>query len=511
MNHSNENDIALYVRALTDAGGEVYEVGGPVRDRIMGRKLKDHDLLCRHLNMKRISALLKPYGKVAAVGKSFGVIKFHPHKAKDLEIDIALPRRESSTGTGHRDFDVDYDPELPVEEDLGRRDFTINAMAMSLASGELIDPYSGMADLEKKILRMVFPRAFEEDPLRLVRAIQFAARLNFTIEDGTWAAMKEASPLIKTVSEERIGMELGKLMTAPKPSVGFNLMYECGLLEHIMPELIAIKGIDQDKQPGDDVYGHTMRALDASRSDDVIEYAGDLDVMLAVLLHDLGKAKTARFHTPAKRVVFFGHQMASAKLAKKIIVRLKLTTIGINSKDVIKLIENHMFETKASFTDRAIRRFVSKVGKDLIFKLIDVRLSDNRGGKHPYGIKGGMRLRARIYEELEKKPPFGPGDLAINGTDLMDMGIAEGPAIGCALGMLVERVLDDPEFNTREQLLALAKEIVENPSIINELCAKRMKAKDERRKATSNGNSPEIADDKEDRPRKGGQTHLQGR
>jgi poly(A) polymerase/tRNA nucleotidyltransferase (CCA-adding enzyme) len=509
---NNDSEVSTYVSALSDAGGELYEVGGPVRDRLMGRASKDHDLLCRHLTMRRISSLLKPYGKVAAVGKSFGVLKFSPHRAKGMEIDIALPRREVSTGVGHRDFDVDYDPELAVEDDLGRRDFTINAMALSLADGEIIDPYGGKSDLKKKILRMVFPRAFDEDPLRLVRAIQFTARFGLTIEKKTWEEMKRCAPLIKTVSGERIGMEIAKLMTAEKPSVGFDLMCECGLMEHILPELIAIKGIEQDKQPGDDVYGHTMRALDAARSDHAIENSGDLEVMFAVLLHDLGKARTARFHPPSKRVVFFGHQVVSARLARHIMGRLKLSTVGIKTQNVNRLIENHMFETKANFTDRAIRRFISKVGKDLIFKLMDMRLADNRGGKHPYGIKGATRLKARIREEIDRKPPFGPGDLAINGNDLMRMGLAEGPAVGITLAMLVERVLDDPGLNTQEQLLALAREIMEDSDKLQEAAAERMKERSAQgSRAPKKDNSPEKTDGKKNRSGKGGRTRIQGR
>ncbi|MFH1829770.1 MAG: HD domain-containing protein [Pseudomonadota bacterium] len=482
LNRSKHNDISIYTDILTKAGGEVYEVGGPVRDRIMGKKAKDHDLLCRHLSMKRISALLSPYGKVAAVGKSFGVIKFCPHRAKELAVDIALPRRELSTGDGHRDFDVNFDPEITVEEDLGRRDFTINAMAISLADGKLIDPFGGSGDLDKRILKIVFPKAFEEDPLRLLRAIQFAARFELKIDEQTWKAMCKNAHLISTVSGERIGMEIVKLMSAPKPSIGFDLMDESGLLKVVLPELVAIKGIEQDKQPGDDVYGHTMRALDAARADSAIEHKGDLEVMFATLLHDIGKARTARFHPPSKRIVFFGHQIVSLKLTRKVTERLKLSGVGINTSNVLKLIENHMFETNASFTDRAIRRFVAKVGKDLIFKLLDVRLADNRGGKHPYGIKGVSRLRSRIYEELAKKPPFGPQDLAINGHDLMKEGIPEGPALGAVIEKLVEQVLDDPGLNTQEQLLALAKQMMENPDVLQEIIAHKLmqKARDKR-------------------------------
>jgi len=445
-----------------DAGGDLYEVGGPVRDRLLGKTVKDHDILCRNLSMKQITSTLAPYGKVAAVGKSFGVIKFFPHRASNLSIDIALPRKECSTGTGHRDFDVDFDPSISVEEDLGRRDFTINAMAMSLSDDRIIDPYDGRLDLENRVLRMVFPGAFSEDPLRLVRAIQFTARLGLTIETETWKSMCKNAALIGTVSSERISMEIIKLMDAPRPSVGFDLMFESGLLQHVLPELVAIKGIEQDKQPGEDVYDHTMRVLDAARSDPNVEHRGDMVLLFAALLHDIGKARTARHHPEAKRIVFFGHQIVSARLARRWMNRMKLTSSGIDTESVLKLIENHMFETKSFYTDRAIRRFISKIGKEIIFKLMDMRLSDNRGGKHPHGIKGVQKLRKRIRDEIAKKPPFGPGDLAINGHDLITMGLAEGPAIGRILKALVEIVLDDPALNERDKLLALTQKILEN-------------------------------------------------
>ncbi len=473
----NPSEGSPYIQALIAAGADLYEVGGPVRDRLMGRTSKDRDLLCRKLSPETIVKTLRPFGKVATVGKSFGVIKFTPRHEPAFEIDIALPRREHSTGVGHRDFDVCFDPELSVEEDLGRRDFTINAMALRLADGTIIDPHGGRKDLADGVLRQVFDRAFEEDPLRLVRAIQFTARFGLTIEASTWEAMQRHAPLIGTVSSERISMELTKLMQAPKPSVGFTLMRDCGLLEGILPELSALVGIEQDKQPGDDVFAHTMRVLDAARSDEAIEGRGNLELVFAALLHDIGKKRTARYHAPSKRVVFFGHQIVSQRLARRWMERMKLTSSGIDTKEILTLIEHHMFETKAHYTDRAIRRFVAKIGPERIEKLIDLRIADNRGGKHPNGIKGVLRLRRRIREEMAKKPPFGPKDLAVNGSDLMELGLAEGPAIGIVLHALVECVLDEPERNTRDELLALARQLSETPEVHRAIASRPARGK----------------------------------
>ncbi len=462
-----------YLRALKEAGGLVYEVGGTVRDRLMGHPPKDRDYIVCRLTIKQLTQILAPFGKVAQVGQAFGVVKFTPHQTPSQVIDFSLPRKERSTGVGHRDFEVDFDPSLPVEADLARRDFTINAMAMMMDTEDITDPFGGRRDLEAKLLRQVFPKAFEEDPLRLLRAIQFAARFGLAIEDETWASMKKNAKLIESVSPERIAEEIRKLFLAHKPSAGFDLMGECGLLAHIFPEVDAIKGIEQDKQPGDDVYGHTMRSLDAARSDHAITNRGNIELMFSVLLHDIGKSQTSRYHEPSKRIVFFGHQMASARMARKILKRLRVETIGVNPKNVVNLIENHMFETKAFFSDKAIRRFINKVGKDHIFMLIDLRLADNRGGKHPQGIKGVEKLRKRIQEELDKKPPFGPGDLAVDGHDIMEAGVPEGPMIGAILGELVDAVLDDPNLNTREQLLALVANLSQNSAELLEQWKKK--------------------------------------
>ncbi|PIR25120.1 MAG: hypothetical protein COV43_06850 [Deltaproteobacteria bacterium CG11_big_fil_rev_8_21_14_0_20_42_23] len=448
------------LQELIRRGAELYEVGGVVRDHLLGRETNDNDYLVRCLPVDELIKILKPFGKVALVGKSFGVIKFSPHAKPSVEIDFALPRKEVSTGEGHRDFDVMFDHMLPVAEDLSRRDFTINAIAKSVNTGEIIDPFHGQEDIKKKLIRMVFPKAFEEDPLRMLRAIQFAARLHFSLEAETKLAIQKHASLISTVSPERIIEELRKLLLADKPSLGFDLMHETGLLEKAFPEIALLKKTEQDKKPGDTVYDHTMRVLDASRADALIEEPGEINLMLAALFHDAGKPRTAQYHKPSDRVVFFGHQLVSKHIAKKWMQKMKVETIGANPKTVLTLVEHHMFETKAYYTERAIRRFIAKVSPELIFKLLDLRLADNRGGKHPNSVNGVKRLRVKIREELEKQNAFGLKDLAINGQDLMQLGIPAGPQLGKVMKHLLELVIDEPDLNTKESLLALAKNIV---------------------------------------------------
>lgn len=448
-----------FIEALHNSGATVYEVGGTVRDRLLHRLHKDRDLLVASIPYQRLLTLLRPWGEVLPVGKSFGVIKFYPKDEPGVCYDIALPRREVSTGVGHRDFEVDFDPDLPVEIDLSRRDFTINAMAQEVRSGRLIDPFGGARDLENRTLRQVSDRAFEEDPLRLLRGVQFAARFELTIESGTLEAMKRHAPLLKTVSGERVAEELKKLLTAPRPSRGFILMEETGMLGEILPELKENVGVLQgNKFANDDVFMHTMRVLDASREDKAIPTSGDLELMLAALFHDVGKARTKRFVPEKNRITFYCHQLVGRRMFEKRLKALKLSTMGIDGEQVSSLIEHHMFQTKSYFSDRAIRRFINKVGPDLILKLIDLRLADNRGGRYPEGIRGVLKLRRRIEEELEKKTPLNVKDLAVRGDDVLALGVPEGPQVGKILKELLEMVLDDPSKNTKEALLEIAKQ-----------------------------------------------------
>ncbi len=450
-----------FLQELWRQGAEVYEVGGSVRDQLLGLPVKDQDLLVRKLPFPALKNSLAPFGKVALVGKSFGVIKFNPHENPEKNFDIALPRTETSTGVGHRDFEVLYDPNLDVTTDLGRRDFTINAMAINRKDGLLIDPFGGKEDLRLRLLKQVFPNAFEEDPLRMIRAVQFAARFGLKIEEKTWAAMKEKAALIQTVSPERIMEEFRKLFLAEKPSHGFGLMLDSGLMSVLLPEISILKGIGQDKLPGDDVYLHTMRVVDAARSDALIENRNDLELLLAALFHDCGKPATKAFDAEKNRISFYGHQLVSTRLVRKWMKKMRVETVGINPKNVETLVFHHMFETKSYFTEKAIRRFVRKISPELIFKLLDLRLADNRGGKHPNSFKGVQNMRERIRTELAKQPPFGPRDLAITGHDLMNLGIPASPLMGEIIKQLVDVVVDDPSLNTKEHLLALVPKIRE--------------------------------------------------
>jgi len=430
--------------------GRIYEVGGAVRDRFLqlNQKVKDRDYLVTGIPYDELTHILRNHGRVGLVGRSFGVIKFTQfRKEKQHTFDITLPRREHSTGIAHTDFEVDFDPDLKVEEDLVRRDFTINAMALDLDNETIIDPLGGRLDLEKRQLRMTSPTSFEEDPLRMLRAVQFAARFDFMIEPETFKSLRQHAPLINTVSEERIAEELNKLLTrSEKPSEGFRIMLSSGLLKEILPELEACVGVDQ---PGGyhkyDVFEHTMHCLDAC--------APDLRLRLAALFHDVNKPQAKR--ETETGATFYGHEVTGARTAVKIMSRLRYPKDL--TKEVNTLVERHMFTTDV--TDKGMRRLIKRVGIDLIFNLLDLRRADVEGQGMGGNTDDVDEFEANIRAELERKPPFSHSDLALNGRDIMKMfDLTPTRRVGLVLDYLLERVLDNPEFNTREKLEELARE-----------------------------------------------------
>ncbi len=429
--------------------GNLYEVGGVVRDRLLlhQKPTKDSDYLVTGILYNDLTKILRKFGKVDLVGRSFGVIKFTQVINGNLHtFDITLPRKEYSTGVGHKDFVVSFDPSLSVEDDLKRRDFTINAMARSMKTGELVDPLGGQTDLEKRILRMVSEKSFKEDPLRMLRAVQFAARFNLTIEKKTLESLKKHVNLISSISAERISEELNKLLQAPKPSQGFRLMLTTGLLKEIMPALEECVGVDQ---PGGyhrwNVFDHTMEIIDASPL--------NLKLRMAALFHDIRKPQHKRLTEDG--ATFYGHEIGGTKTAREWLRKYRYPNDFI--KDVAVLVERHMFTTAVA--DKGLRRLIRRVGVDLIFDLLELRRADviaqGMGGK----TDDVDELELRIKNEINKKSPFGLTDLAIDGNIIMKkLKLKPGPMVGEILNYLLEQVLDEPKKNTARVLEKLAKE-----------------------------------------------------
>lgn len=447
--------------------GKLFLVGGSVRDRLIhpDNEPKDADLLVTGISLEELTGILEPFGRVDLVGRSFGVLKFTPHPSslapEPLTLDISLPRKEASTGVGHKEFAVDFDPFLPVEADLGRRDFTINAMAWPITETafnvqrltfnevSLIDPFHGQEDLKQGLIRLVNPRAFEEDPLRMLRAVQFAARFEYAIEEGTFKAMQRSARLIATVSPERIQDELSKLLLkAERPSIGLFLMQRSGLMKEVLPELEEGVGCDQ---PGGyhahDVFKHTLLCVDASPK--------ALVPRLAALFHDVAKPRTREVYDGG--ATFYGHDKMSAEMAGQAMARLKYPHEVIDK--VTRLVSAHMFQGPE--TEKGLRRLIRKVGEDQIFLLLDLRRADivaqGKGGTTA-DVDAFEKI---IREELERKPPLSTRDLAVDGNDIMkEFGLTPGPVVGQVLNHLLEAVLDEPGVNQRERLLAIAREFI---------------------------------------------------
>ena len=351
-------------------GAKVYRVGGAVRDKILKQNPKDYDYLITGVPFNDLISFLKTIGKVEHVGASFGVLKVYPaNKTLKKEIDVALPRKEISVGPGHKQFKVEFDHTLDVTDDLGRRDFTINSVAFDIKTRRYVDPYSGLRDIKNKIIRHVSEKAFEEDPLRILRAVQFSARLNFKIDQATLNLMSANVQLLVHISPERIAVELNKLLSSDKPSIGFDYLYECGALKLLLPELCECKNIVQTRKGrASTVYDHIMLALDAVPKDNLL-------IRWAAVFHDMAKPECKVLRKGKNS--FIGHDKLGAKLAKKYLTAWKFPSNFIS--DVAHLIKHHMFDAAPKITSKAVRRLINKVGKEHIFDLIELRKADRNG------------------------------------------------------------------------------------------------------------------------------------
>lgn len=438
------------VKAL-QAGGEVYEVGGSVRDRLLGLEPLDCDYLVRGMPLSDLVERLRPFGFADFVGRSFGVVKFtfDTPNGERTTVDLALPRSERSTGPGHRDFDVQYDPDLPVESDLGRRDFTVNAMAMRVSDGQLIDPFSGREDLAAGRLRLVFPEALEEDPLRMLRAFGLAARLGLVPDLHLLESTRRNAPLLRDVSPERIAEEFSKLfLHAEQPSTALRLMRDTGALEVLLPEMLDTVGCEQ---PGPyhahDVFEHTCHTVDAAPS--------RLAVRWAALLHDVSKPATREFRDG--KLTFYNHEHLGADVSRRVISRLRYGH-ELEGRVAI-LVERHLFNTDMG--DRGLRRLIRAVGPEHMDDLIALRRADVKGQGMGAPTLDVDQFEARVRSEISARRPFSRSDLAVDGHALMtELDLPAGPRLGILLDHLLERVLDEPEHNDRATLLAWAREFM---------------------------------------------------
>ena len=449
-------------------------MGGAVRDELLGADAKDADFLVPGVDIEGLRAALEPHGRaeeLVVAGRPVGV-RFWPRdpgvrKLVRAGIELAPPRRELSTGPGRHDFEIVVDPSASVEQDLARRDFTVNAMARRLADGTLVDPYGGRADLEAGTLRTVSPSSFAEDPLRLVRGLRFVSQLGLDPEQQTLAQMRAEAASIELVSGERIGGglasdgmgELSKLLLGAQPAKALRLARDTGVLVHVLPEFEPAIGFEQESRwHALTVDEHTFEVVQAAAD------AGfPLRVRLAALFHDLGKPHVAwrgtdgRLHYYAKHgYAERSHEQVSAQLAEQALDRLRYPTDL--RKRVVRIVRSHMIDPGKANPLRA-RRLLARYGAGLLFDLLDHKEADLRGKGRPADedLAKVEHFRAIVREELGS--PHRLADLAVSGDDLIALGYTPGPAIGQTLQTLLQEVVDEPALNRRETLLERAKEL----------------------------------------------------
>ncbi len=443
-------DIAAAVR---DAGGRSFFVGGWVRDRIMGRPSTNIDIEVFGLAADRVRTLLESMGRVETVGASFQVFKLG-------DIDISLPRRDSKAGRGHRGFEVTGDPAMTVEEAARRRDFTVNAILWNPLTDEYLDPFDGRTDIERRILRVVDRTTFPDDSLRALRAVQFAARLDFVVDDQT-RELCRAMPL-DDLPAERVWAEIEKTLMAPRPSIGLALALDLLIVDKLFPELKALDGCPQEPEwhPEGDVWVHTLQVVDQARGRvDDLPRPQQIAMMLGALCHDLGKPATTRFSDG--RIRSLDHEEQGVAPAMSLLDRLNVHTIdGYDVRgQVAGLTAQHLkpgawYKVRDEVGDGAFRRLAAKVDLELLARLAKSDCLGREPGRFDCTAMDWFLDRARQLG-VEHKPP-GP---ILLGRHLLELGMQPGPRVGQILKAVYERQMDG-SVTTIDEAIAAAREMM---------------------------------------------------
>ncbi len=432
------NDL---LRTLWAGGHAAYVVGGSLRDTLLGRPAKDWDLATAALPERTLELF-----PGALYENKFGTVAVRTDDPAVPEVEITTFRTDHDYADFRRPHRVEFGES--IELDLARRDFTVNAMAWGAEPGgapRLVDPHGGQADLSARILRTVGEpeKRFEEDALRMVRAVRLAATLDFAIEPATLAGISSKAHLVGHLSGERIAIEMTEILAADRPSIGLRLMAATGLLAAISPDLAAQRGVPQNKVEGEDLWDHSLRAVDGAAREPA-------RIRMAALLHDIGKPLTMADGR------FLGHETVGAGMADGLLERWRWPTA--ERQRIVALVRQHMFGYQPTWSDAAIRRFIAKIGPEHLEDLFVLREADHIGSGREPDAGGLDELRARVAAQLAAGVALDLGALAVDGSDLMeDLGISPGPELGRLLDWLLERVIADPSVNTREGLLDLAR------------------------------------------------------
>lgn len=460
--------VKAFAKAVEAAGGRALLVGGWVRDNLMGISSKDYDIEIYNLDPQRLRELAASLGEVEEMGAMFGVLKI---RSGDSEFDISLPRRESKTGTGHRDFSVSADPFLDVKEAARRRDFTINSLAQDILTGEIYDYFGGMRDIEQRILRVTDEDRFREDPLRILRGMQFVGRFGLKVDEKTGEIMREICGELKHLPKERMREEWIKLfLRSERPSRGLRAAMEWGIFHAMHPEVERLKATPQDPEthPEGDVWTHTLMVVDEAAKIVRRENLNDKDsivVLLSAFCHDFGKPMTTRKEKGKIRSP--GHEQAGIEPANTF-----LSSIGIESSlrdPILKLVAEHLKpfllysqEMRGErVTDGAMKRFAERIAPATLRQLVYVAEADYRGRGWFEEFKkqeslmpsvdypaGQWLLRRASQLEIEGGK-FRP---VVRGKDLIALGFRPNPLFGEVI-----RAAEEMHVRgfTREEIISL--------------------------------------------------------
>lgn len=438
------NPVQKVADALEGAGYEAYVIGGCVRDILLGKIPKDWDLTT-NATPEQIQAVFpdsfyeNDYGTVG--------VKTGDEDETLAVIEVTPYRKEGNYSDARRPDTVEFG--VSLDEDLKRRDFTVNAIAYRSKTGEFVDQHGGQEDLKKRLIRAVGEpnRRFEEDALRMMRAIRLSAQLGFAIESETAVAIHETAANLGKISKERIRDELMRTLATNEPMAALSIALKLGLLKYIVPDLERGIGVDQNQAHSYDVFEHNLRAM---------QHAADkgwpVDLRLAALFHDIAKPESRRWSDEKKDWTFHGHEVVGSRVAKKALEDLRFPKETIEK--VAKLVRWHMFFSDPDQVSlSAVRRIIVNVGVENIQELLNLRICDRIGTGRPKEQPFRLRKYMAMVDQA-MRDPISVGMLKINGSDLMaEVGENPGPRVGWILHALLEEVLEDPQKNTREYLL----------------------------------------------------------
>jgi tRNA nucleotidyltransferase (CCA-adding enzyme) len=448
-------------QTIHDAGGRALLVGGCVRDMLMGHRPKDWDLEAYQLDPQHLRTILDQFGPVNVVGEAFTVYKLDRH------LDVSIPRRERKSGRGHKAFVIEGDPLMSVAEAARRRDFTINAILQDPLTDEILDPFDGRRDIERRLLRAVSAETFSEDSLRVLRAAQFASRFQFDIDQETVELCHTID--LSDLPPERIWGELEKLLLrSVRPSVGLEWLRKLGVTEKLFPEIHSLIGVPQDSEwhPEGDVFVHTQLAVDRARElIDDLSYPRQVTVLLATVAHDFGKPATTEFIEGRWRSR--GHEEAGVAPTESFLDRINVHTIdGYNVRaQVIALVREHLkpgefYKKRDEVGEGAFRRLAHRCEPDLLYRVAKADSLGRNAEWVPreqwYGSEAQEWFRQRTKElEVEQRPP----EPLLLGRHLLELGVEPGPVMGEITRAVYEMQLDGRVRNLQEAI-AEARKII---------------------------------------------------